>query len=76
MREKAQLVKKNLSDLFMSDVFVTKRDWLGCCGICLPGDNQSEGHKNQRWLSKLKFFLSASLFTYLFIAYFHSIDLS
>lgn len=56
MREKAQLVKKNLSDLFMSDVFVTKRDWLGCCGICLPGDNQSEGHKNQRWLSKLKFF--------------------
>ena len=42
---------------FMSDVFVTKTDWLGCRAICLPGGNQNEGHKNQRWLSKLKFLI-------------------
>ena len=41
----------------MSDVFATKRDWLGCRAICLPGDNQNEGHKNQRWVSKLKFLI-------------------
>lgn len=46
MREKARLVKKSFRP-FMSDMFVTKRDWLGCCAICLPGDNQSQGHKNQ-----------------------------
>ena len=47
MREKAQLVKKKSFRPFMSDLFVTKIDWVSCCAICLPGDSQREGHKNQ-----------------------------